>query len=99
MKESINKFDFVSAVAGRVKDLGLKHETVKAVYDATVAELISTLEQGKSYTILGLGRIYVTELPERQGVNPSTGERITIPASKKVQFSTAPSLRKKLNGK
>ena len=99
MKESINKFDFVSAVAGRVKDLGLKHETVKAVYDATVAELISTLEQGKSYTILGLGRIYVTELPERQGVNPATGERITIPASKKVQFSTAPSLRKKLNGK
>lgn len=99
MKESINKFDFVSAVAGRVKDLGLKHEAVKAVYDAAIAELISTLEQGKSYTILGLGRIYVTDLPERQGVNPATGERITIPASKKVQFSTAPSLRKKLNGK
>lgn len=99
MKESIDKFDFVSAVAGRVKSFGLRREEVKAVYDATIAELISTLAQGKSYTILGLGRIYVTDLPERQGVNPATGERITIPASKKVQFSTAPSLRKKLNGK
>lgn len=99
MKDSINKFDFVCAVVDRVKDLGLKHDEVKAVYDATIAELISTLAQGKSYTILGLGRIYVTELPERQGVNPATGERITIPASKKVQFSTAPSLRKKLNNK
>lgn len=99
MKDSINKFDFVCAVVDRVKDLGLKYDEVKAVYDATIAELISTLEQGKSYTILGLGRIYVTDLPERQGVNPATGERITIPASKKVQFSTAPSLRKKLNGK
>ena len=99
MKDSINKFDFVCAVTDRVKYRGLKHYDVKAVYDATIAELISTLAQGKSYTIIGLGRLYVTELPERQGVNPATGERITIQASKKVQFSTAPSLRKKLNSK
>jgi len=39
----------------------------------------------------------VKEVAERQGRNPGTGETITIPASRKLNFAAAKALREALN--
>ncbi|WP_343076131.1 HU family DNA-binding protein [Klebsiella pneumoniae] len=39
------------------------------------------------------------DTPERQGRNPSTGEAITIAASRKLTFAPAKAVRDRMNGK
>ena len=47
-------------------------------------------------SIAGFGKFAVKDRPERQGRNPSTGEAMTIAASKKVSFTPAKGLKDKL---
>ena len=46
----------------------------------------------------GFGKFSVADRAARQGVNPATGEKIQIAASKAAKFSPASGLKNKLNG-
>ena len=46
----------------------------------------------------GFGKFAVAERGPRQGVNPRTGERITIPGGKVPRFSSGSGLKKKVKG-
>jgi DNA-binding protein HU-beta len=46
----------------------------------------------------GFGKFSVNERGPRQGVNPRTGERITIPGGKVPRFSAGSALKTKVKG-
>lgn len=46
-------------------------------------------EAKKGFTIPGLGKVYVAHRKKRKGINPATGEQITIPAKKVVKFKVS----------
>ena len=53
---------------------------------------------GGEVNFTGFGKFHVAHRKERQGVNPRTGERITIAASKVPRFSAGSALKKAVKG-
>lgn len=76
--------ELVSALAEKT---GLTKAKAKEVLDAHAELLVSELQTTGSVQLAGIGKLKLGERPERQGRNPSTGEAITIKASKTVKFS------------
>lgn len=60
---------------------------------AFVDVVSSVLADGEKITLAGFGTFSVSERKEREGRNPATGEKITIPASKIVRFSPGKKLK------
>jgi DNA-binding protein HU-beta len=76
--------ELVSALA---ETTGLTKDKAREVLDAHAELLISELKANGSVQLTGIGKLKMGERAERQGRNPSTGEAITIKASKTVKFS------------
>ncbi len=76
--------ELVSALA---ETTGLSKAKAKEVLDAHAELLISELKTNGSVQLVGIGKLKLGQRAERQGRNPSTGEAITIKASKTVKFS------------
>ena len=87
----MTKQEFVDQVANS-SGLG-KGEATKAV-DAVLDTIQETLSRGGEISFTGFGKFTVAERGARQGVNPQTGERIQIPASKVPRFSAGSGLKK-----
>ncbi len=66
---------------------GLSKAKVKEVLDAHAALLVNELKESGSVQLAGIGKLKLGERAARQGRNPSTGEAITIKASKTIKFS------------
>ncbi len=76
--------ELVSALA---ETTGLTKAKAKEVLNAHAELLVSELKSNGSVQLAGIGKLKMGERAERQGRNPSTGEAITIKASKTVKFS------------
>lgn len=76
--------ELVSALADKT---GLTKAKAKEILDAHAELLINELKNSGSVQLAGIGKLKLGERAERQGRNPSTGETITIKASKTVKFS------------
>ncbi len=64
-------------------------EAVNAVFEA----ISETLKDGGEVSVSGFGKFEVSERAARQGVNPATGEKIQIAASKAPKFKPAKALK------
>ena len=91
----MTKSEFVDQVASE-SGLG-KGEATKAV-EATLQVIEDTLKRGGEINFTGFGKFSVAERGARQGVNPQTGEKIQIPASKVPRFSAGSSLKSAVKG-
>ena len=60
--------------------------------------LADTLTGGGEVNFTGFGKFHVAERSARQGVNPRTGERITIAGGKVPRFSAGSALKKQVKG-
>ena len=61
-------------------------------------ELVTnTVKVGDEITLTGFGTFRRTRRNERQGVNPKTGAKITIPASFSVNFKVGKKLKDAVN--
>jgi len=80
------------------KSLG--KETSKAQAERSVEAVIdgikAGLKKGKTVQLVGFGTFKVVQRKARTGVNPKTGEKIKIKASKNVKFSAGKDLKSKL---
>ena len=91
----MTKQEFVDQVAN---ESGLsKGEATKAV-DAFLDVVQSTLQRGGEINFTGFGKFTVAERGARQGVNPQTGERIEIAASRVPRFSAGSALKNAVKG-
>ena len=76
--------------------IGITQKAAEQVQKAVIELFSSTLEKGESISLVGFGSFKVVERAAREGRNPSTGEKIQIPASKTVKFTPSKSLKERL---
>ena len=92
----MTKSELVDQVAART-DLS-KQDAGRAV-DAVVATIEDALRRGSEVSISGFGKFHVSERGPRSGVNPRTGERIEIAASKVPRFTAGSALKTAVKGR
>ena len=91
----MTKSEFVDQIAGRA---GMsKGEAGKAV-DAVLDTIQEVLQRGGEVSFTGFGKFSVADRGARQGVNPQTGERIQIAASRVPRFSAGSALKSAVKG-
>lgn len=76
--------DKVAAVDG-IPSKRVAGEAIDAIFEA----LKKALKKGDTFTYQGFGTFKVQSYKARKGVNPRTGQKITIPASKRPKFSAS----------
>jgi DNA-binding protein HU-beta len=91
----MNKSEFVDQVADRT---GLARKEATAAVDAALATIEEALSRGAEVSITGFGKFSVAERSARQGVNPATGEKISIAASKAPKFTAGSALKSAVKG-
>ena len=95
MADTVTKGHLVDKM---VEATGLGKKDVKAVVDGVFASITEHLTRGDKVQITGFGSFEVRERAARQGVNPSTGDKIDIAASKAPAFKAGKSLRDSVKG-
>jgi DNA-binding protein HU-beta len=91
----LNRTELAQQVASRA---GIDNNQAKKAVDAFVDSITEELGRGGEVAISGFGKFSVSDRAARQGVNPATGEKIQIKASKAAKFSAASGLKNTLNG-
>ena len=92
----MTKAEFIEKIAGddRIDSKKGASDAVEAVLDG----IVSSLTAGDDVNFTGFGTFSVNERGPRQGVNPRTGERITIPGGKVPKFSAGAGLKSAVKG-
>jgi len=91
----VTKAEFVDQVS---EETALsKGDATKAV-EGVLKVIEETLSRGGEVNFTGFGKFSVAERGSRQGVNPQTGERIEIAASRVPRFSAGSALKKAVKG-
>lgn len=89
----MNKAELVEAVQ---KSLGSSKADSERAVAAVIDAIKSGLKKGKPVQLIGFGTFKVAHRKARAGINPKTGEKIKIKASKTVKFSVGKDLKSKL---
>lgn len=75
-----------------------KSDAAKAV-DALIDTVEDALRRGSEVAVSGFGKFHVSERGARAGVNPRTGERIQIAASRVPRFTAGSGLKSAVKGR
>ena len=92
----MTKAEFIDRIANdeRIDSKKAAQDAVEAVLDG----IVDSLKGGDEVNFTGFGKFSVNERGPRQGVNPRTGERITIPGGKVPKFSAGAGLKGAVKG-
>jgi DNA-binding protein HU-beta len=90
----LTKADFVDRIAGRFESKKAAADAVDTVLDG----ITDALASGGDVNFTGFGKFSVAERGPRQGVNPRTGERITIAGGRVPKFSAGAGLKSRVKG-
>lgn len=90
----MNKTDLVEKIAVAS---GLEKTVAKQALDATLGAIKDALVAGDKIALIGFGTFSINERPAREGINPSTKEKIQIAAKKVVKFKAGAELTDSLN--
>jgi DNA-binding protein HU-beta len=91
----MQKTDLIKMVADKT---GATQKTTAEVVNAAIEVISAALARGEKVTLTGFGTFEVRERAEREGVNPQTRAKITIPASKTPGFSASSTLKDAIKG-
>lgn len=94
MSEKITFKELVGLIAKQAKQ---SESSANSFIHELVTIIESGLEQSGSVSISGFGKFELRWMKERSGVNPKTGEKITIPGQNKVVFKPYKALRDEVN--
>ena len=89
----MNKQDLVKLVSEKT---GITKEAAGQAQKTVIEAISSALEKGDSVSLIGFGSFKVVDRAAREGRNPSTGEKIQIPASKAVKFTPSKVLKERV---
>ncbi len=92
----MTKAEFLDVLA-RDSRIGSKKHAGEAL-DAVLDSVADVLSSGGEVNLTGFGKFHVAERGPRQGVNPRTGERITIPSGRVPRFSAGSALKSTVKG-
>ncbi len=85
----MNKSEFVASLAEKA---GISKADAQKAVNAFAEVVLEQAKAGEKITLVGFGTFSVSERAARTGVNPSTGKKIQIPASKSIKFKPGAAL-------
>lgn len=89
-RSDMNRSELIAAVAAQ---LDTTKGNAAQMVDTVLGVIADRLtEEREEVAIADFGRFSIKQQPERQGINPQTGEKITIEAKEKVVFKASTSL-------
>jgi DNA-binding protein HU-beta len=91
----MNKSEMVAQVAA---DANLSKADAGRAVDAVLSSIEGELKSGGEVNLTGFGKFTVSERAAREGVNPQTGQKMQIKASKSPAFKAGNSLKESING-
>lgn len=86
----MTKAEFIDQIA---EQTGLSKKDAGAAVDAMLGTISSTLRRGGDVVFTGFGKFTVQARAARMGVNPRTGEKVHIAATKVPKFSAGSQLK------
>ncbi len=92
----MTKSELVDQVADRAQLT--KQDAARAI-DAVFTTVEDALRRGSEVSLSGFGKFHVGERGAREGVNPRTGERMQIAASRVPRFSAGSGLKSAVKGR
>jgi DNA-binding protein HU-beta len=95
-EDDVTKSELVDQVADRA---GLTKVEAGRAVDAVLASVEDALRRGRDVTVAGFGKFKVSERAARTGVNPRTGERMQIAASRVPRFTAGSGLKSAVRGR
>lgn len=90
----MNKTDLVNAVSAKTE---VNKVTSKQVIEAAIEAVVEALKAGEKVSLVGFGTFSVTDRAGREGINPTTGQPITIAAKKVAKFKAGSELDSAIN--
>ncbi len=79
----MNRLELVSAIADKAS---LNRADAEKALAAFVEVVTTALQKGDKVAIVGFGSFEANERAAREGINPATREKISIPASRQPKF-------------
>jgi len=92
----VTKSELIDQVSDRAQ---LTKQDASAAVDAVIATIEDALRRGSEVAVSGFGKFHVSERGARLGVNPRTGERIQIEASRVPRFTAGSNLKSAVKGR
>jgi len=89
----MTKAELVAKIASGA---GITKSLAEKAVDGFVSAVSGALAGGDKITLVGFGTFSVGIRSQREGRNPRTGKKITIPASKVVKFKAGKTLAEKV---
>jgi len=86
----MTKADLVSRVA---EETGLSKKDADGVISAVFGAISGALEAGDKVQLIGFGTFSVKDRPARMATNPSTKEKINVPATRVPGFKAGKALK------
>ena len=93
---SLTKAELIDAIKATKDCKALSKAAIENAVNATFANIAKAIKKDKRFQVPSFGTFTVRQRKARNGVNPQTGQKIKIKASKTVGFKPAPSLKKGL---
>jgi len=90
----MTKSELIGAVA---KKAGMTRAQATGVVDTVFGTIVGALKQGDPVRVKDFGTFKVKQRAARTGVNPATGKKIQIKASKAAGFTASKTLKAELN--
>ena len=91
----MNNTDIAEKIAA---EHGVTKADARKIVDSVFAAIADAAADNEEVALSAFGKFKVKASPAREGRNPATGETIKIAASKKLTFTSAKTIKDKLNG-
>lgn len=89
----MNKTELVNAIA---KNEGIEKKCAEKAVNAVFAAISDALAAGEKVQLIGFGTFEVRDRAAKDGINPKTGEKIKIEATKVPAFKAGAALKAKV---
>ena len=86
----MNKSELIDSLS---EETTFSKKDVARVLESLTRIVERTLKKGEKVSITGFGSFWISNRPARKGINPSTKERINLPAVNVPRFKAGKNLR------
>ncbi len=92
----MKRSDIIRTIQVQFKNM--RTNDAMAMVDTVVDEIINSVANDDRIEIRGFGTFQPRKRATKNGYNPTTGERVLMPAGKTILFKPSRELTKKMNG-
>ena len=89
----MNKGELVDAISNKVE---ASKSSITEILAVALEVITKTVADGEKVTLVGFGSFEPRDRKEREGHNPKTGEKMTIPATRVPVFSAGKNFKEQV---